>query len=234
MFFFFSKALLFLINPIIWIISLIGYAMWVKSVKKRRILLGIALIMLLIFSNIYITNKVLINFEYPSKRISQISQTYDVGIILTGSINRIYEPLMLYKKGLIKKLFIVGETGQVQYQRTLIDLGVRPTDILIENQSKNTYESAQQCQTILNQLNKNSASPIKILLTTSALHMRRARLCFQKADLQFDVFSTDRLGQVQLSLSYIDLGASARSIFYWQLMIKECIGIIVYKIKGVI
>jgi uncharacterized SAM-binding protein YcdF (DUF218 family) len=102
----------------------------------------------------------------------------------------------LYKLGKIKKILISGGSGSLLYpdeseSEDLYDFcmiaGVRKKDILLENQSRNTHENAIYSLKIIEEENIEG----KVLLITSAFHMRRSIGCFKKEKIQFDSFSTD-------------------------------------------
>ncbi|MBN2654490.1 MAG: YdcF family protein [Nitrospirae bacterium] len=64
-------------------------------------------------------------------------------------------------------------------KRFLIDLGVPAPKIYIEDESRDTLENALNTKTII--IKYGFKNP---LVVTTALHMRRAELCFQKAGLK--------------------------------------------------
>lgn len=59
----------------------------------------------------------------------------------------------------------------------LIQLGVRPSDLIVENVSRTTYENAVESGKVLNKR--------RIMLVTEGSHLHRSVLCFEKQ--QFDV-----------------------------------------------
>jgi uncharacterized SAM-binding protein YcdF (DUF218 family) len=61
----------------------------------------------------------------------------------------------------------------------LLQLNVRPADVLVEGASRNTYENAVECRKLLEQHNLR-----KIVLVTDAVHMPRALACFRKQGLE--------------------------------------------------
>lgn len=61
----------------------------------------------------------------------------------------------------------------------LLEVGVSPADVSLEDQSTSTYENARQCEKILRQRGIE-----RITLVTRADHMRRAAACFRRLGLE--------------------------------------------------
>jgi uncharacterized SAM-binding protein YcdF (DUF218 family) len=68
----------------------------------------------------------------------------------------------------------LGPTLAVAMREFLLDLGIPENDILIEQQSRSTYENALMTAPLLKENNLNS-----ILLVTDATHLRRSVRCFE-------------------------------------------------------
>lgn len=67
----------------------------------------------------------------------------------------------------------IGRSEAIIYQQVLLNLGVNNADIILEQQSLNTYKNAELTSYIL-----NTKSFEHIYLVTAGLHMRRALLYF--------------------------------------------------------
>ena len=100
------------------------------------------------------------------------------------------------------------------------------TDIIIENTSRNTMENAMNSAEILKEKNIEGS----FLLITSANHMRRAQLCFNKANLQITAFPTDCTTSYRSTGYDYILFPRVEALERWQDLIHEWIGYIVYKI----
>jgi uncharacterized SAM-binding protein YcdF (DUF218 family) len=61
----------------------------------------------------------------------------------------------------------------------LLRLGVRPSDVIVEDASLTTYENAAGCRKLLRQRRLS-----KVVLVTDAIHMRRAAACFRKEGIE--------------------------------------------------
>jgi uncharacterized SAM-binding protein YcdF (DUF218 family) len=113
--------------------------------------------------------------------------------------------------------------------KAMILMGVPPEDLIVENQSRNTYESALNVKKLL----KDSLDK-KSLLITSAFHMRRSRACFNKAELSVDVFSTDFYTHPRYFTPDTLFVPQVDAITIWQKLFKEWTGMIAYKLAGYI
>jgi uncharacterized SAM-binding protein YcdF (DUF218 family) len=100
-----------------------------------------------------------------------------------ASLTRCLRAAELYHAGPPCKVLLTG--GKVDPARLgpsladamrdfMLRLGVREEDMLLETQSRSTYENAQQSAQLLRQHNLQST----ILLVTDATHLRRGVLCF--------------------------------------------------------
>jgi uncharacterized SAM-binding protein YcdF (DUF218 family) len=249
MFFILSKLLFFIINPVIWVLVLIFLGIILK--KKRFILLLTAATLLYIFSNTAIFQFVSKKWEIESFPADSVKKHYSYAVVLGGmatgntingkmhigeSIDRILQAIILNKQGKIDTILITGGSGMILDQsmkeapiirRFCIDMGIKDGCILIESQSRNTHENAIKTKAMLNN------HPPRILLITSAFHMRRSKGCFKKEGFDFDVLSTNPFCKTHL---YIDdyFIPKAEVIDKWGILIKEIAGTITYKIAGYI
>jgi len=207
----------------------------------------------LLFSNGFIANEVIKLWEIDPVPFRSMTNHYEYGVVLTGVANnektpkdrvyfnkgadRVIHSIMLYNRGIIKKILISGGTGSLrkvayreadQLKSVFIELGVPDSVIIIENNSKNTYESAQH----VNQyLTENNQTDQKILLITSSFHMRRARGCFVKAGIETDIFPVDFYSTPpQLGVNSIIPNVDA--IKKWAVVMHEVTGVVAYKIMG--
>jgi len=247
MFFILSKILSFLIKPTFWILLLIISSIIFKNKRKR--LLYISLFAFWFFGNGYIVDIAYRMWEDDAISVSELEKTYNYGIVLGGFSgydnkkdriefndcgDRLSYAIQLYKKGIIKKILISGGNGQLinegyleadWSEKFLLEIGIPKEDILIENKSRNTYENAKYTSELLGDNTEN------LLLITSAWHMKRANLCFQKFNLNCDKFPTDyTMEDKEFDLGYLFLPNSS-SYEKWETLIKEWVGFVVYKIK---
>ena len=196
MFFIASKLLAFLSKPIIWIFILLTGSLIFKT--KRRTLLIYAISFFWVFSNGFLADKAAKAWETSPKSISSLTHNYKYGIVLVGyssynkeiqhidfndSGDRLISAIELYKLGKIEKIIISGGNGELinngmkesEWSKSfLINMGEKNKDILLEDSSINTMENAQNIAILT-----GSDLSEKLLLITSANHMKRAKFYFQ-------------------------------------------------------
>ena len=255
MFFFLSKILGYLLKPLVIIIGclLLSWILRNPKWKKRLFIGGIA--MLLFFSNEFIANEFMLGWEIKVTPFKDLGKTYEYGILLCGAAksevgpsdrvyigsaaDRINHTLQLYKLGHIKKILISGGSGRLidigereadQLSSLLQLMGVPPDDILVENASRNTHESALEVKKVLEDI----GTPTQCILITSAFHMRRSVACFEKVGWPLDHFSTDFLTHKRRFTPDVLLIPKSESIGMWNVMLKEWTGCIAYWVMGYI
>lgn len=74
---------------------------------------------------------------------------------------------------------IPGPALAVAMRDFLVQLGVKPSDIVVEDNSRTTYENAVESQNLLDKLGVT-----RIVLVTDATHMPRAVRCFRRRGLE--------------------------------------------------
>jgi uncharacterized SAM-binding protein YcdF (DUF218 family) len=100
--------------------------------------------------------------------------------------DRLFQTLELYHKKRVRKLLITGGSGSISkphhreaiyIKKYLKNIAIPDSNIIIENNSKNTYENAIFTKAILDSLQFKGS----ILLVTSSFHMSRSLAIFNKA-----------------------------------------------------
>lgn len=253
MFFFFSKIISFLFNPIIWIFSLFLFSLVSKNTRiKKKSFLG-ALILFYLFSNSFLLEEVSRVWELPATYYKDL-KIYDAGIVLGGILSydqqydriqfqrgadRLLQAVELYKTGNIKKIFFTGGSGSIEFadakegmfvKRYLLTLGIPENDIWIENESRNTRENAFFAKQFLD---KHAYGEGKFLLITSGHHMRRALACFRKVGINVTPYSVDRNASLERHFTFDHLLLpNVHTLMWWEAVIHEWIGMLIYKIQG--
>jgi uncharacterized SAM-binding protein YcdF (DUF218 family) len=254
MFFYLSQFLSFLAMPLTIILICLIAGFWLRKKKYGKGLMLSGIILLLLFSNQFLANLVMVTWE-PDFKAFDTLPTYEVGIVLTGVTNlnktaydrtffnkgadRATHAVQLYKLGKIKKILITGGQGldpanpntEAKLLRDfMIMTGVPQEDILVEAEAKNTRENALFSKEMLSQNGFNLDQ--KFLLITSAFHMYRSKGCFDKVGLQTDTFPVDYYSEdIRFSIPLL-LQPEPYSIFQWHRLFKEWIGITVYWVVG--
>jgi len=245
--FVFSKILIFLLQPIIWIFIILLFAVFSKKQSRRKTFLILAISLLFIFSNRFLIGKAYNFYEagYPPKK------QYDIGILLGGysrstqggelAVNehgdRLVQTIKLYKTGAIKKILISGGSGKLIGSKTieadltsryLNEIGIPDSAILRENRSKNTIENAKYSADLINRNQPNAA----LLVITSAWHIPRSKMIFDKAfNRKLDYYPTDFIGKEKYDISDYYL-PDAGTLGYWEYILKEWVGLIVDRIRS--
>lgn len=251
MFFYLSKVLYFMIQPINWVFILLTIGLFTKKSTKRKRLLSGAFILLYLFANPFIFNQFAKAWELPASDQSAIEKSYPMAIVLGGMISqeegtkninfgrnsdRILQVLPIYFSGHIDKILIAGGSGSLIHDNKeadiladyLVKIGVKREDLILESESRNTYENALYSKQIIDKLKVKE----KVLLCTSAMHMRRSVACFSKLGIDVDLFVVDKVsGKSKFYPSYLFI-PSAQVLSEWYAMMHEWVGTIIYKIMG--
>ena len=120
----------------------------------------------------------------------------------------------------------MGEPEAATLVRWLKSEGIPASSILEESASRNTAENAMETEKL--------ASPRKIrriLLVTSAFHMLRSEMCFQKAGFEVIPFPVD----YRIPDNFPGLEAAIphpAGVVVSSIALKEYAGIVAYRLKG--
>jgi uncharacterized SAM-binding protein YcdF (DUF218 family) len=255
MFFVLSKTLSYLTQPLVVVIILFLASYFLKRQKWKKRIRYLAIGLTVIFTNEFISNEVIGLYETPVTPLSSITKTYEWGILLTGvtstnkvlkdrvyvssSPDRVNHTFLLYKKNVIKKILISGGSGKLlepgyseaqDLYGMFVMMGVDSSNLQIEGESRNTYESAVAVEKIL----KGKSRPEDCLLITSGYHMPRSIACFRKAGWDCDTFATDiRFHQREFTPDAW-LIPKSDALGTWNAIIKEWVGLAAYWVSGYI
>ncbi len=255
MFFFLSKTLFYLAMPAIWLSILLLYAIFGKREHLKKWSLWGVGILFFIFTNPLLTAESFRLWEGRPTPIEQLDSDYDIAIVLAGVINMSIEPedrvyfqkgadrvthaLQLYKMGKVKKILLSGGSGAlmgpasekqeaVKLAQFLEMAGVPKEDLIIEPTSHNTHKNAEESAKII----KSQYPNAKLLLITSAFHMRRAKGCFEKQGLKVDTFSADfHTSDRRITPKHLII-PSLVCMPSWHILFHEMLGVVAYKVKG--
>lgn len=148
---------------------------------------------------------------YAANRLLTCAQLY----------NKLHVPIIISGGKVYETTGTEAEIGRT----ILIGLGVPENKILIDNRSLNTTQNAKYTKEIID---KNGfSSPI---LVTSAFHMERAILQFEKYKEQVTPFPTDYQTNVDYKFEFQDLLPSGNAINIINISLKEYLGILVSKV----
>jgi len=108
----------------------------------------------------------------------------------------------------------------------LVQLGVSPGDIILEDRSTSTYENAVYCRELLAERKLT-----RIVLVTEGLHMLRASRCFARENLVVTPAPCD-LQNSELEWSLFTFLPSSHAASKMQDVFHELLGLAWYKLKG--
>ncbi|MEM7384592.1 MAG: YdcF family protein, partial [Verrucomicrobiota bacterium] len=209
-----------------------------------------------IITNPFIHHQLMNWWEPEPLLIEEITEPFDVAIVLGGfadplqpprdrihfnlAANRLTQAIELYMQGKVRKILIAGGSASVVSDKVaestsvlpfLENLNIPRSDILLEDRSRNTYENAIHSTELL----ARELPGARVLLVTSAFHMRRAMACFQQAGQEFTPFPTDlRNSPIHRPTPDRLIMPSNTAFLYWNKVIKEWVGLAFYKVRGYI
>jgi uncharacterized SAM-binding protein YcdF (DUF218 family) len=250
MFFYLSKIFFFFLNPVNWLLIMAASWWLVKNkVVKKRILIA-AIIFTVIFTNGALYGSLLMWWQ-PEAKPQRHSKKYDTAIMLTGismgnskkerffggGVNdRFIQAARLYHTGTVKHILINGGNGSLGKDEMLEAdflyeefqaMGIPRSALLLEKQSRNTYESAVAARPILDSLHATNSC----LVVTSAMHMRRALASFHKAGINADPHVAN-FEVLESRISVWSFLPDFSLLGTWKYLLKEMAGMAVYKMTG--
>lgn len=207
MFYFFSKTLYYFVTPMGWVVLTLLLALALRRYRRR--LTGLALLLLWLCGNPFLTNELLIKWAYPPAQLPRPDSSRQVAVMLTGGStnnyiaypdghpslgaesDRLGQVLYLYKRGIVSRILISGGNGILplgtqpitdegrQTGRFLVMAGIPPEAIWLDGRPVNTRENALCTKTVLQKQFRTE----RCILVTSASHMRRSVACFRRVGL---------------------------------------------------
>lgn len=256
MFFVLSKLVYWLVMPTGLIAWTILSSFVIKNKRYASIARKASVGMFCIFTNPLLAQWAINAWEPEPIPYATMPKDYAYAIVLSGithpdrppfdrvqfnkGADRIVHAVDLYTIGVVKKILITGGSGVLTFEGKkeslklrdfAIQRGVSRRDIIVEDQSRNTYENAILSKKMLSDVEAKSN---KMLLITSAFHMPRAYLCFKKAGMNVTPFPTDYYGgPIRMTPDEIII-PSIRGLQIWTILTKEWLGILAYQVAGYI
>ena len=252
MFFLLSKFLNWFVYPLS--LLFLGLVVILVLYQRSYTRWGLVCVLLLLYGmSTMLTVKPLMRWLEGPRPPPELRQHYDVAIVLTGMValrrsrpghiefnervERILEGISLVKRGIADKLFIVGGSGAL-FDRSLsearvlrtfaLEFGLRDEQVLVEEVSRNTYESAVNATQII-----RAGHYRQLVLITSAAHMYRAAAAFHKQGLFPQPYPVD----FQTSgggIALADFIPSIRALDVMTEVVHELIGLVMYRLQGYI
>jgi uncharacterized SAM-binding protein YcdF (DUF218 family) len=250
-FFYLSKIVTFIIDPLFWILIFCFLCLLLTRGRWKFKRYGYLLfIVFYLISTPAVANRlfyILEHLEVPSP----LAIHYDAVVVLTGmadleksstenvefssAVDRILAGISFIKEGRAKYLIITGGEGAlVRKNRSEAVVlgefakrfGVKPDRILIEPKSRNTFENAVNTADLLRHQKIN-----KVLLVTSAFHMFRSLGCFRQVGLKVDIYPVDYSAGKEIA-DFRAFLPSSNALSKTRIMIHEAVGIIMYGFTG--
>lgn len=247
-----SKIILYLILPpsSLLIIMVTGILLLRRKPRLAAILIigGVAILYLLSISPV--SDRLLKPLEssFPPPKDSSIISANTIVILGGGvrdlswldkkpaptdsSIARLSHGITLYRQIPGAKLIISGGNGNLQktnisesdaMKDMAVALGVAAKDILIERGSRNTIEGVEALKKLIGEK--------KIILVTSAFHMRRSAAMFRKAGMDVIPAPTDYKSEQQ-KVSLYDFIPDAATLLFSSTAVYEYMGLAWYRLAG--
>lgn len=227
------------------------WALLAKKPKTKKILLIVLISVAFLTSNKVVVNELSLMWESEIQPLQ--SNHPRTALVLGGyaewdesrnkvqmaeAADRLYEAILLYKSQQIDTFIISGGAATLNKKRKpesvyvrdyLKQMGVPASIILIDSTSKNTWENAVNSKKILDA--HSHAAPV--LLITSAIHMPRARRTFKKCRVNFVAYPVHFISNPARGYTIGDyLVPSTEALSQFDAIIKECVGLLVYKLSG--
>ena len=253
MFFVLSKILAFLLSPLFWVFMLLVGSFITKIEGRAKKLRISSLVVLYIFSNSFIVDECFRQWEPVTPDHDLQTTRYNGAIVLGGigeidmrlqkinfgwSADRLFQILPYYYNGRIEKIIFTGGSGSIEFsekkegvfvKKYLKSINIPDSAMIVESESRNTYENAVFTKKIMDSLNVKG----RFLLVTSAYHMPRAMAVFKKAGYtNLTPFITNKVsGSRRFTPDHL-LIPNENALFSIHYLIHEWLGYLIYKVKG--
>jgi uncharacterized SAM-binding protein YcdF (DUF218 family) len=253
MFFYLSKLIAFLLLPLVWFFLLLALSFLTKAEVRRRRLRIAAVVLLYLSSNSFLVDECFRLWEPVTPDHDRLETRYKGAIVLGGigdidlrlekitfgySADRLFQVLPLWHQGRVEKIIFTGGSGSIEFpekkegiyvRRYLHSVGVPDSAMVIESESRNTYENAVFTKKILDSLGIGGP----FLLVTSAYHMPRSMAIFRKAGYtNLLPYPTNRLsGLRRFTFDHVFI-PNPGAMLALERLIHEWVGYLTYKLKG--
>jgi uncharacterized SAM-binding protein YcdF (DUF218 family) len=247
MFYILSKILYYLILPYSWIVILLALSFVLRKDQVKKRFRRLSIVLIYVFSIPWFSNIALRLIETDP---IEIEGTFEIGVVLGGMLSanddphdqfqfndspeRLLEAIRLYNAQKVGTILITTGAGDIQnkqfnegdlLEQLALEIGVLREDLIVENASRNTYENALYTSNLLKENRE-------ILLITSAFHMKRAAACFRNQGFDVTEYPVDFRAIETFKIT--DLIPQSDAFQNWNIVIKELVGLTMYKMMGYI
>jgi len=225
-------------------------------ILRKRVLCWAGLGLLLLLSTGFVSGKLMRWVEGVEDRsVIQDVETADAIVVLSGmieerknaplgewsgAVDRFEGGVDLFQAGKATLLIFTGgwvpwmpkakPEGEILAQRA-VKLGVPKDKILVTGKAQNTEEEA----IAVRQVGRNwwvTGSKPRIILVTSAFHMRRAEMLFRKSGFEVTPFPVDYQTSGNSGITPLSFLPSAHALARSEIAIREIIGFAYYWVIG--
>lgn len=231
----------------VWILCLLLLALWKYDTKGKKFLWA-AVVVLMLFSN---NGLLQLTLQWWEPMPVQLEQSYEKAVVLGGYVSenplaadaypefgerpeRLTHALALYEADKVNKLIFTGGSGGILHDHKsealvvgdfLQSLGYDGNDFILEPEALNTHENATQSAIFIEEGET-------IVLVTSAWHMKRAAACFRKQGIDVVPFPVDYMQSLSPLYPTDFLLPKPAVLWHWEIIIKEWVGYLVYRLRG--
>jgi uncharacterized SAM-binding protein YcdF (DUF218 family) len=247
-----SKVLDLLVAPLTWalVLTLLAFVGLARRPGRSRVLLGLALLVLAVFSLDPVSRGLFARLESRAQSTFRPDPPYDVVVVLGGMVDvatmrsshelelndaadRISRAAILLRTGQARVALLSGglvdaRPGEPSEAARLAgwlgDQGIGPERIVLEERSRNTRQNAVESAAVI-----AAHGWKRVLLLTSAFHAPRALGCFRAVGLSPDLLPVDHRSGDSSGLAWLPragaLSASTDAL-------HELFGGLVYRVMG--
>lgn len=258
MLFWISKIIWAMISPVailFWLVTLGAFFAW-RGKKRLSVAMSCAALTFMWIAGSpfgpAITGGLLENEFLPERRAEDYPNA-DAIVLLGGGMSvsddeslaypdinlaadRVWHAARLYKAGKAPLIITSGVGDEKTTVSFLLDLGVPREAILCEDESRNTAENIKYVkELLLKRQSDSSAAQPKVLLVTSAWHMKRSLLNAKIGGLEVIPAPCDYVASMHnKQFSFLDNWylPDAERIFNTHFFLKEWVGILQKKLCG--
>ncbi len=249
--YFLSKLFPLILSPLGIILIFLSFFLLKKNIKY----VYAVFIFLLTFSNYFFSSTLWRILEYPQERLDySLIDSADGIVVLSGGRHlppgsstiiewndpdRFIAGINLIKANKSKKLFFTGGASPFNnnlppegsiYIEEAIEQGIPRKYLYTTKPVFNTLQEAKAIANILNQ--EKTLNQKKVILITSAFHMRRAKSIFEREGIKVQPYPVDfKTGKYFLNSLNNPLAwvPRAKNLYDSSRAIREIIGIIIYR-----
>lgn len=219
------KNVLYIVMPLSLVFLSLLFIYFKSKINNIKTIAIVNLIFLYLFST-DIGTKMISDENY--KDINNKNLSCDVVTVLGGNmIERLFVAAIIQKKFNIDLIasggVVINNLSEAElYKNYLVSLGVESNKIILENNSKNTFENAKYSSEIIKE---NGYSDI--CLVTSTSHINRSKWSFKQFNMNVKAVFINN----SKDMSYKSFIPSAKSLYLNTMYIYEYIGIMYYKVE---